>query len=50
MAVFREHVRVDAVLEVMTRVKMKSYYRAAVTAVRTRTTMTQEQHMFGWYH
>lgn len=34
----RERVCVDAALEVMSRVQMKSYYRAAVTKVRTNNT------------
>ncbi len=33
----REHVRVDAALEVMSRVQMKSYYRAAITKVTANT-------------
>lgn len=36
--IVRDRVCVDAVLELMTRVKMKSYYRAAITAVRDDTT------------
>lgn len=33
---FRVLVRIDAVLKVMSRVKMKSYYRDAINAVRPR--------------
>lgn len=36
----RQHVCVEAVLKVMTQVKMKSYYRAAISTVRYQHTHT----------
>uniref|UniRef100_A0A3B4XNR2 Two pore channel protein 2 n=1 Tax=Seriola lalandi dorsalis TaxID=1841481 RepID=A0A3B4XNR2_SERLL len=40
-----ERVRVDAVLEVMSRVQMKSYYRATITTVRTNTHTQTQSHL-----
>lgn len=42
----REHVRVEVVLKVMSRVQMKSYYREAITMVRADTTPRIHIHTF----